>query len=82
MAEIHNFETTNENLLPCPFCGEEKPVWYIIGRPDAIKMHRTIVVKCPRCGTEQRTSLYRMPLRFGCINAEAAWNTREWNKED
>ena len=81
MTDIHNYETTNDNLLPCPFCGEQKPLWYLKGQADAINKQRTIVVKCPTCGTEQRTSVFRLPLKFGCISAEAKWNLREWEKE-
>lgn len=80
MFNISNNDTINENLLPCPFCGET-PVWYLVGQADAINKKRTIVVRCPCCGTEQRTSVFHMPLKFGCISAEAKWNMRT-NQED
>lgn len=75
MLDIHNFEQANDELMACPFCGE-RPVWYIKGNPDYINHKRTIVVKCPMCGTRQETSVLKLPTKFGCMEAITKWNLR------
>jgi uncharacterized Zn finger protein len=78
--EIHNGDTVNERLLPCPFCGE-KPVWYLKGSAEGIGKRRVITVKCPCCGTIQETAILKLPTKMGCIMAESKWNLRT-TKED
>lgn len=56
MIDVTNNDATNDELLPCPFCGET-PVWYCKGNVSEIGNKRTIVVKCPMCGTRQETSV-------------------------
>lgn len=81
MNEIHNGDSTNDNLLPCPFCGD-KPIWYLKGYSDAINKKRTIVVRCPTCGTTQETAVLKLSTQMGCLMAEGKWNLREWKKEE
>ena len=78
--EIHNNEAANENLLPCPFCGE-KPVWYLKGSAEEIGRRRVITIKCPCCGTTQETAVLKLPTKMGCLMAETKWNMRS-EKED
>lgn len=78
--EIHNHEATNNNLLPCPFCGE-KPVWYLKGSVGDVGRRRVITIKCPCCGARQETAILKLPTKMGCIMAESKWNLRT-NKED
>lgn len=76
MINITNNDQNNDELLPCPFCGET-PVWYIKGNPSEINRKRTVVVKCPLCGTRQETSVFHLPTKFGCVEAITKWNMRK-----
>ena len=78
--EIHNGDSVNERLLPCPFCGE-KPIWYLKGSAEDIGKRRVITVKCPCCGTIQETAVLKLPTKMGCLMAETKWNARS-KKED
>jgi hypothetical protein len=78
--EIHNGDSVNKRLLPCPFCGE-KPIWYLKGSAEDIGKRRVITVKCPCCGTIQETAILKLPTKMGCIMAETKWNMRN-GKED
>lgn len=78
--EIHNGDSYNVNLLPCPFCGE-KPIWYLKGNAEAVGKRRVITIKCPMCGTTQETAVLKLPTKMGCIMAETKWNMRT-NKEN
>lgn len=73
--EITNNDSYNDNLLPCPFCGE-KPIWYLKGYADAIMKRRVIVVKCPYCRTTQETAVLKLSTETGCLMAEIKWNRR------
>lgn len=79
--EIHNYQSENEELEKCPFCGE-KPVWYLKGNADMIGTKRTVVVHCPTCGTTQETSVLKLPTKFACMQAVAKWNMRTKMKEE
>lgn len=74
--EIHNGDSYNVNLLPCPFCGE-KPIWYIKGNAEAVGKRRVITIKCPMCGTIQETAVLKLPIKMGCLMAETKWNMRQ-----
>lgn len=79
--KIHNGDSYNANLLPCPFCGE-KPIWYLKGNAEDIMKKRVITVKCPCCGTTQETAVLRLSTKMGCLMAETKWNLREWKEEE
>lgn len=71
--DVHNFETINPELKPCPFCGD-KPVWYLDG--DLSIGKRTLVIHCRNCGARmvQRT----VTQHTGYLEALSVsrWNTR------
>ena len=75
MQEIHNYDTVNKELLPCPFCGE-KPIWYLKGNAEAVGKKRLIVIECPNCRTRQETGVLRLSTQVGCELAETKWNLR------
>lgn len=70
---IHNYKDTCEELKPCPFCGGT-PIWYLKGNDYTKK--RTIVVKCPDCGTTQELGLVHLTTEWGCEKAIENWNRR------
>ncbi len=78
--DIHNNDSYNERLLPCPFCGET-PVWFLKGTAEDLGKRRVITIKCPCCGTVQETAILKLPTKMGCIMAESKWNMRT-KKED
>lgn len=78
--EIHNYESKDDELKECPFCGD-KAVWYLIGNANDRDRKRTIVVRCPTCGARQETSVLHLPTKFGCMDAIVKWNMRV-KKED
>lgn len=73
---IHNYDTTSEELKPCPFCGGI-PVWHIIGALSEGK--RTLIVKCQKCGTEQITVAIRLSTEWLMQTAKDKWNSRTKN---
>jgi len=79
MIDVTNNDAINDELLPCPFCGGT-PVWYCKGNVDYLMRKRTIIIKCPNCGTRQETSVYRLPTRFGAMQAMTKWNLRMGGK--
>lgn len=72
---IHNYEDTNDELLPCPFCGE-KPIWWLKGNPDLMGRKRVITIKCPNCRTTQETGVLTLSTEAGCELAVEKWNKR------
>ena len=82
MLKVTNNNQLNDELLPCPFCGTA-PVWYCKDSLDHIMWKRTIVIKCPYCGTRQKTSVLELPTKMGAMMAITKWNMRtESKKED
>lgn len=77
--EIHNYESRNEELMNCPFCGE-KPVWYLKGNADAVGHKRIVVLHCPACGATQETAVLKLPTKWACTDAIAKWNMRTTDK--
>lgn len=77
---IHNNDSYNERLLPCPFCGE-KPIWYLEGDAELVGKKRLIVIKCPNCDTRQETAVLHLSTKIGCLVAETKWNTRSGEDE-
>ena len=72
---IHNYEDTNDELLPCPFCGE-KPIWWLKGNADLVGHKRVITIKCPNCRTTQETGIIHSTTDLGCEIAITKWNAR------
>ena len=72
---IHNYETSNDELLPCPFCGGE-PIWYLKGNAERIGYKRIITIKCPQCRATQETGVLYLSTEAGCEAAVKNWNTR------
>ena len=52
--EVQNYDSTNDRLLPCPFCGE-KPMWHRIG--NEYTKSQKIVVKCPKCRVQRTDAI-------------------------
>ena len=52
--EVQNYESTNNKLLPCPFCGSA-PVWHLIG--NMFTRAQKIVVKCPKCRVQRTDAI-------------------------
>ena len=75
VINIHNYDETPDNLKPCPFCGQA-PEWHVVGNPDNVGKKRTIIIHCPCCGTEQKTSVLRLTTEHGCYEAINKWNKR------
>ena len=65
--EVHNYDSTSNRLLPCPFCGST-PTWHLIG--NEFTKSQKIVVKCPKCRI-QRTDAILNGRRY----------TTEWLEE-
>lgn len=78
--EIQNYKSTSEELLNCPFCGD-KPEWYLKGNADMIGHKRTVVVRCPTCGTTQETGVLHFPTKWACLQAVNKWNMRTTNED-
>ncbi len=70
---IHNYETTSDELKQCPFCGGT-PMWYIKG--NLFEGKRTLIVKCARCGAEQRTAALKFSTTWLVQKAKEKWNLR------
>lgn len=70
---IHNYDTTSEELKPCPFCGGT-PVWHIRGA--LFEGKRTLIVRCQKCGTEQVTGAIRFSTVWLMQTAKDKWNSR------
>ncbi len=73
MAKIFNHDTTNPDLKPCPFCGTV-PVWYLEG--NNFTPSRTVVIKCPHCRAEMRSSGLRLSGEELADIVMDKWNTR------
>lgn len=72
---IHNYDETNSDLLPCPFCGSV-PIWYLKGNAELIGCKRVITIKCPNCRAQQETAVLRLSTDMGCEIAVKKWNAR------
>lgn len=70
---IYNYDTTSDELKPCPFCGGT-PMWHIKG--NLYVGRRTLVVKCSRCGAEQRTAALKFSTEWLMQKAKEKWNNR------
>lgn len=73
--EIHNYKSTNEELLNCPFCGG-RPIWYLKGNANLQGHKRVVIVHCPSCGATQETAVLKLSTIFACAKAIAKWNSR------
>lgn len=71
---IHNYPTTSYELKPCPFCGGV-PAWHIKG--NIFEGKRTLIVKCQKCGAEQRTAALKFSTTWLMLKAVEKWNLRE-----
>lgn len=52
--EVQNYESTNNKLLHCPFCGST-PIWYLVG--NRFTRSQKIVVKCPKCRVQRTDAI-------------------------
>ena len=73
---LHNYDTENPNLKPCPFCGNN-PVWHLQGNIHTIK--KTIIVKCNQCGVEMKVAAKRNSIEWLIETIEGKWNKRSQN---
>lgn len=71
--KIYNFDTTNENLKNCPFCGGT-PEWFLKG--NDMTPSRTVVIKCPHCNVRLETSGRRWSAVEVAQHAMDKWNQR------
>ena len=71
--EIHNYETQNEELKPCPFCGNT-PVWWLKGNMRTPS--RTITIQCHNCGVTMSKSALRLDLNWLMNLCVEKWNNR------
>lgn len=51
---VQNYDSTDERLKPCPFCGAT-PQWHRIG--NEYTKSQKIVVKCPRCRVQRTDAI-------------------------
>ena len=70
---LHNYDSENPNLKPCPFCGNN-PVWHLQGNIHTIK--RAIIVKCNQCGVEMKVAAKRNSIEWLIETIEGKWNKR------
>ena len=54
--EVHNYDSTSNRLLPCPFCGSV-PVWYLVG--NEFTRLQKIVIKCPQCRIQRTDGILK-----------------------
>lgn len=75
MAEIriYNFDTTNENLKNCPFCGGT-PEWFLQGNDNTPS--RTVVIKCSYCNVRMAMSGRRWLSTELAQRVMNKWNQR------
>jgi len=73
MRKIHNYDTTLEELLDCPFCGSE-PVAFLQGNEHTMRIK--ITVKCPRCLVQRTTGSIHGEIEWLEGKAIALWNNR------
>ena len=52
--EVHNYESTSDKLLPCPFC-DSVPKWHLIG--NGFTWSQKIVIKCPKCRVQRTDAI-------------------------
>lgn len=52
--EVHNYDSTSERLLHCPFCGSV-PTWYLKG--NEFTRSQKIVIKCPKCRIQRTDAI-------------------------
>lgn len=71
--EIHNYDTENPNLKPCPFCGST-PLWHLKGNDSTPR--RTIIIKCPGCGVEMKMSGRSFLTQPIAVHIIEKWNKR------
>ena len=74
MANIHNYDSENPGLKPCPFCGNT-PVWHLQGNAYSIK--RLAIVKCPNCGVEMKAAALRNSTEWLIETIVNKWNNRK-----
>lgn len=72
--EIHNYDSTEHNLKPCPFCGSV-PVWYFKG--NDYTPSRTVVIKCHKCGVEMKMRGRSFGVQHLAARITEKWNTRK-----
>ena len=75
-VEIHNYDTENPILKPCPFCGTT-PNWHLIGNDHTPS--RTILIKCPKCGVEMKMSGRAFGVQPIATRIIDKWNERKYN---
>ena len=71
--------STEQELLPCPFCGAQ-PEMFCIG-PEDLPVKRTMVVRCPNCRVERRDATLKNTTDWLESVAIAQWN-RRWTPEE
>ena len=74
MADIHNYDSENPDLKPCPFCGNT-PVWHLKG--NAYSAKRLSIVKCPNCGVEMKVAALRNSTEWLIETTVNKWNNRK-----
>lgn len=76
-VEIHNYDTENPLLKPCPFCGTT-PIWHLRG--NEYTPSRTIVIKCPHCGVEMKMSGRVFGVQPIATKIMDKWNERKYKE--
>lgn len=74
MREVENYDSENEDLLPCPFCGA-KPIWFLKGNERTRSIE--ITVKCQKCRIKRTDGMIkRTDIKWLSEVAVKNWNTR------
>lgn len=71
--KIYNFDTQNEHLAPCPFCGSP-PEWFVKGNDHTPS--RSVVVKCVHCNVRMQISGRRLTTLELAERMIQKWNNR------
>jgi Lar family restriction alleviation protein len=71
--KIYNFDTQNERLAPCPFCGDP-PEWFVKGNDHTPS--RSVVVKCVHCNVRMQISGRKLTTLELAERMIRKWNTR------
>lgn len=69
--EIHNYDTSPEELKDCPFCGN-RPYWFY----RVHKQHPEVTIGCKKCNLTMTQSSLRFPLEWLMGKMVESWNTR------